>query len=116
MDHSLGAFLRSLPLDEPQRATLVARLQGTCARDLDQVSLRVAERGTFDGGNGRYLRVAAGNQSIAVEMARRLSDVRLRHVVHRIRSLEDLVRVEGTTPEGGFSLRATAVVVAVPAG
>jgi len=28
---SLGAFVRSLPLDEPQRATLVARLQGTCA-------------------------------------------------------------------------------------
>jgi monoamine oxidase len=112
---SLGAFVRSLPLDEPQRATLVARLQGTCARDLDEVSLRVAERGTFDGGSGRYFRVAAGNQSIAVEMAKRLPDVRLRHVVQRIRSREDIVHVEGTTPQGGFSLRATAVVVAVPA-
>jgi monoamine oxidase len=114
-DESLGAFVRSLPLDESQRATLVARLQGTCARDLDQVSLRVAARGTFDGGSGRYLRAATGNQSIAVEMAKRLPDVRFRHVVRRIRAREDRVHVEGTAPEGGFSLQAPAVIVAVPA-
>jgi hypothetical protein len=51
---SLGAFLRALPVSESQRATLTARLQGTCASDLDGVPLRVAERGTFDGGSGRY--------------------------------------------------------------
>src|SRR5207249_1189370 len=90
-------------------------LQGTCARDLDHVSLHVAERGTFDGGRGKYLRVAAGNQSIAVETAKRLPDLRLRHVVRRIRARVDGVHVEGTTPEGGFSLQAPAVVVAVPA-
>jgi monoamine oxidase len=114
-NQSLGAFVRSLPLDESQRATLVARLQGTCARDLDQVSLHVAERGTFVGGSGRYLRVAAGNQFIAVETAKRLPDVRLRHVVRRIRAQVDGVHVEGTTRGGGFSLQAPAVVVAVPA-
>jgi monoamine oxidase len=50
-----------------------------------------------------------------VETAKRLPDVRLRHVVRRIRARVDGVHVEGTTPEGGFSLQAPAVVVAVPA-
>jgi monoamine oxidase len=112
---SLGAFIQSLPLSEPQRATLVARLQGTYARDLDEVPLRVAQRGTFEGGTGRYVRVASGNQSIAVELAQRLPDVRLRHVVESIRVGEDAVHVEGTAPQGAFSLSARAAVVAVPA-
>ena len=92
---SLGAFLRSIPIHEAQRATLIARLQGTCAFDLDRVPLRVAERGTFEGGRGRYVRVDAGNQAVAEAMAARLPDVRLRHVVERVRVDADAVHVEG---------------------
>lgn len=112
---SLGAFLRALPVSESQRATLIARLQGTCATDLDRVPLRVAERGTFDGGSGRYVRVDAGNQTVATTLAATLPDVRLRHLVQRIRVDGETVHVEGEGPEGRFSLAARAAVVAVPA-
>lgn len=112
---SLGAFLRSIPIDEAQRATLIARLQGTCAFDLDRVPLRVAERGTFEGGPRRYVRVDAGNQAVAEAMAARLPDVRLRHVVERVRVDADAVHVEGDAPDGPFSLAGPAAVVALPA-
>jgi monoamine oxidase len=112
---SLGAFLRSIPVDEAQRATLIARLQGTCAFDLDRVPLRVAERGSFEGGTGRYVRVDAGNQAVAEAMAARLADVRLQHVVERVRVDADAVQVEGEGPDGPFSLAGPAAVVALPA-
>jgi monoamine oxidase len=112
---SLGGFLRSLPLGDAQRATLIARLQGTCALDLDRVPLRVAERGTFEGRGDRYFRVDAGNQAIAEAMASALPDVRLRHVVERIRVDDDGVHVEGESPSGPFSLAGPAAIVALPA-
>ena len=99
----------------PQRATLIARLQGTCAFDLDRVPLRVAERGTFEDRGGRYLRVDAGNQAVADAMAAALPDVRLRHVVERIRVDERGVHVEGVGPGGPFSVAGPAAVVALPA-
>src|SRR5262245_20470641 len=52
---SLGGFLASLPVGDAERATLIARMQGTCAYDLDRVPLRMAERGTFDEHGDRYL-------------------------------------------------------------
>ena len=103
---SLGAFLRALPVSESQRATLIARLQGTCASDLDRVPLRVAERGTFDGGSGRYVRVDAGNQAVATALAAALPDIRFEHVVERIRVDGETVHVEGEGPDGPFSLAA----------
>ncbi|HXY73552.1 MAG TPA: NAD(P)/FAD-dependent oxidoreductase [Actinomycetota bacterium] len=112
---TLGPFIRGLPVGEAARTTLLARLQGTCARDLDQVALRVAARGTFSGGSGRYLRVATGNQEIAIRAAERLPDLRLRHVGHQIRQTADIVLIEGESDAGPFRLDADAAVVAVPA-
>jgi monoamine oxidase len=112
---SLGAFIDGLALSDRQRATLGARLQGTCARDLRDISLRVAERGTFSGGSGRYFRIGEGNQSLPDAMASRLVDVRLRHVVERIRRDDVGVTVSGTSPGGPFRLEAAAAVVALPA-
>jgi monoamine oxidase len=112
---SLGGFLRSLPLGEAERATLIARLQGTCAYDLDRVPLRVTVRGTFEDRSDRYLRVDAGNQAVADAMAAALPDVRLRHVLERIRVDETGVHMEGVGPGGPFSLAGPAAVVALPA-
>ena len=112
---SLGGFLRALPVGEPARATLIARLQGTCAFDLDRVPLRVAARGTFEGGSGRYFRVDAGNQTVADSIAARLPDLRLRHVVERVRVDADAVHVEGEGPSGPFSIASPAAVIALPA-
>ncbi len=112
---SLGGFLRSLPIGEAQRATLIARLQGTCAYDLDRVPLRVAGRGTFESRGDRYVRVDAGNQALAGAMAAALPDVRLRHVVEQIRVDEARVHVEGVGPAGPFSVAGPAAVVALPA-
>jgi monoamine oxidase len=112
---SLGGFLRSLPVGEAERATLVARLQGTCAFDLDRVPLRVAARGTFESRGGRYLRIDAGNQALADAMTIHLPDVRLGHVVERIRVGQDGVHLEGEGPGGPFSIAGPAAVVALPA-
>jgi monoamine oxidase len=112
---SLGGFLRSLPLGDAQRATLIARLQGTCASDLDRVPLRAAARGTFETRGERYLRVDAGNQAVADAMAATLPDLRLRHEVRRIRVDADAVHVEGEGPSGPFSVAGRAAVVALPA-
>ena len=112
---TLGPFIRDLPVDDAARATLVARLQGTCARDLDEIALRVAGRGTFSGGSGRYVRVATGNQEVATRIAERLPDVRLGHVGHEIKQEEDAVTIAGESPAGPFRVEADAAVVAVPA-
>jgi monoamine oxidase len=112
---TLGPFIRGLPVSEAARSTLLARLQGTCARDLDRVALRVAARGTFSGGSGRYVRVATGNQDVATAIARRLPDVRLRHVGEQVRREADAVVVEGESDDGPFRVDADAAVVAVPA-
>jgi monoamine oxidase len=112
---SLGGFLRSLPVGEAERATLMARLQGTCALELDRVPLRVAARGTFESRGGRYFRVDAGNQALADAMAAHLPDVRLRHVIERIRVDGDAVHVEGEGPAGPFSVAGRSAVVALPA-
>jgi len=112
---TLGPFIRSLPVSQAARATLLARLQGTCARDLDQIALRVAARGTFSGGSGRYLRVADGNQQIAARIAARLPGVRLGHVARDVREDAGMVIVEGESPDGPFRVEADAVVVALPA-
>jgi monoamine oxidase len=112
---SLGGFLRSLPLGEAQRATLIARLQGTCASDLDRVPLRAAARGTFEMRGARYFRVDAGNQAVADALRTGLPDVRLGHVVERIRTDDRAVHVEGEGPSGPFSVAGRAAVVALPA-
>jgi len=112
---TLGPFIRGLPVDDAARATLVARLQGTCARDLDDIALRVAARGTFSGGSGRYVRVASGNQDVATRIAERLPDVRLRHVGREVRRNGGTVTIEGESTTGPFRLDADAAVVAVPA-
>jgi len=112
---TLGPFLDALPVSRDARATLRARLQGTCACDLDAVALRVVARGTFSGGSGAYVRVASGNQDIAEAIAARLPDVRLGHVGRRVRVEQEVVRIEGTSPAGPFRVESDAAIVAVPA-
>lgn len=113
---TLGEFLATLPVDERARATLRARLQGTCAADLDAIALRHAGEHAFRAGSGRYWRTAGGNQSIAQAAAERLPDVRLGHRVRGVRWDDGSVQVAGVLEDGaGFRVEGRAAVVAVPA-
>src|SRR5262249_18453105 len=64
---------------------------------------------------GRSFRVDAGTQAVADAMAAALPDVRLRHVVERIRVHDGEVRVEGEGPSGPFLVAGRAAIVALPA-
>jgi monoamine oxidase len=109
---SLGAFLDGVPGTEAQRRTLRMRLQGTCAADLEAVTLQVTggER-AFAPGGGVYHRLGPGNQSLATATAAALPDVRLNERVEALAVDEDGVTVRTASGE----LRAAAAIVAVPA-
>jgi monoamine oxidase len=120
----LGAFLDSVPGDDPARASVRARLQGTAATDLATVP--VGARGgdrPFHAEAAAYHRLAAGNQAIASAIADSLTDVRLEQRVLSLAHDGERVKVtfegHGGRSEfeghGGRSeLQADAVVVAVP--
>jgi monoamine oxidase len=118
---SLGAFIDGLALSVPQRVTLRARLQGTFGADLADVALRAADGyGGDHAGAASDLRADGGNQRIAEAAAKRLPDVRLRHMVKRIDHSDPNgdgppVVVRGESPSGPFTVEADAAVVAVPA-
>jgi monoamine oxidase len=108
---SLGAFLNGVQGTEAERRTLRMRLQGTCAADLEAVTLRITDgERAFAPGAGMYYRLGPGNQALAAAMAAALPDVRLGEPVEALAHDEDGVTVR--TPRG--ELRATAAVVAVP--
>jgi monoamine oxidase len=108
---SLGAFLDALPGGEAQRTTLRMRLQGTCAADLERVTLRITngER-AFSPGVGVYHRLGPGNQALAAAMAAALPDVRLGGPVEALEHDAGGVNVRTATGE----VRAAVAVVAVP--
>jgi monoamine oxidase len=109
---SVGAFIDGLPVSEPQRRTLRARIQGSISAELDGITLRITEaERAFHAGSGPYRRTTNGNQEIALSIARSLPDVRLEHVVDEISAGGTHVTVRGDR----FELPATAAVVAVPA-
>jgi monoamine oxidase len=108
---SLGAFLDSVPGSEAQRTTLRMRLQGTCAVDLDRVTLRITDgERAFAPGAGVYHRLGPGNQALAAAMAASLPDVRLGERVDAVAHDAGGVKVRTATGE----IRAAAAVVAVP--
>lgn len=108
---SVGAFLRELPGRDDVRAAVRARWQGTCAAELDDVALSVAEDlVAADGGPSR--RFSAGASAPAEAIAARLPGVRLRLPVAAIEHGRDGVRV--VVGSGDDPIRAEAAVVAVP--
>ena len=114
---TLGPFLEGVPGDEPARAAVRARLQGTCAVDLGRVSLGVAWReGLLDPrGAGPTWRLARGNGSLADTAAAALPEVRLGTTAERV--VADGLGVRVSVRSGGATaeVRAGAVVVTVPA-
>ncbi len=116
---TLGGFLDGLlSLDERQRRTLRARLQGTFAADLGSVALRAADLyGGAEADAESDMRTEGGNQRIAEAVAGRLPDVRLRHMVKRVDQSRDAggVVVRGESPAGAFSVEGSVAILAVPA-
>lgn len=110
---TMGTFLSAIDAPQAGRAAVLARLQGTCALDLDRVALRaMGERDAFTPPRpATYHRIGSGNQSLAEEMARSLSDVRLGH---RVRTISHGAVGARIHLDGEADLPADAVVVAVP--
>jgi monoamine oxidase len=109
---TLGGFLDAVPGSEAARHVLKTRLAGTCAQDLERVTLQITDgEHAFEFGGGRYHRVANGNQRIAEAMAEEIGDVQLGRGVEAIERAEDGV----TVSIGSHEEHADAVIVAVPA-
>ncbi len=109
---SLGELIDAVPGDDATRRVLRARLQGTCASDLDAVALRVTDgERAFSPGGGRYFRLGAGNQSLADAVAASLDDVRLGRAVDAVADDDKGVTVR----VGPESVRGDAAILAVPA-
>ncbi|MEX0651193.1 MAG: FAD-dependent oxidoreductase, partial [Actinomycetota bacterium] len=109
---SVGAFLASVDGDEAARAIVMRRLAGTCARDLYEVALTSFNGDRpFSAHGARYFRAGTGNQTLALELASSLPDVRTGQAVDVIEHDERGVTVR----VGPHAERADAVVVAAPA-
>lgn len=103
---SLVQLLDRIDIEPSAMSVLRSRLAGSAGVDLDQVALSEVD-GSFGVGSGSYLRCSGGNQRLAIELASRLTDVRLSSPVASVRgSLVGLA--------DGTRLQADAVVVAVP--
>ena len=109
---SVAELLDAVEGDEAARAIVMLRLVGTCAQDLHRVALAsfTGDR-PFSPHGARYFRIGSGNQSLAIELAASLPDVRTGHPVDAI---EHDAR-EVTVHVGPHAERADAVVVAAPA-
>ncbi len=104
---SLGAFLDAVPGDDDARRLVKTRLAGTCAQDLDRVTLlQIADDGrAFTHRADRYFRLGPGNQRLAEALADEVDDVRLGHAVDSIRHDHDGVRVRSGEPRGAGRCR-----------
>jgi monoamine oxidase len=112
---SLAGFLSDLKAPGRAVAGIRARLQGTCAMDLDDVPLAaVAGEGLFDLSPRVYRRAAHGNQAIAVAAASSLADVRLGHRVTQVEQDAEGLLVRGRARGAPFEIAARAAVVALP--
>jgi monoamine oxidase len=110
---NIGQFLDDLSLSEQQRTLLRSRLQGSFGGDLYDSALRML--GDFSVGAGSdYFRISTGNQSLALEMAYRLPDVRLGHIVETITHHSRGSSVKGLATSDAFDIAADAVIIAVP--
>lgn len=109
---SLGAFLDAVPGNDDARRIVKVRLAGTCAQDLEKVTVQITDgERAFSPEGGTYYRLGAGNQRLAEAMGEAVGDVRLGRVV-------DAVSHDGagvTLHLGAERERAEAVVIAVPA-
>ncbi len=113
---TLGALIEGLPIDDRQRATVRARLQGTFGQDLANVALRAADGyGGSKPGDASDLRTEGGNQRIADAVAARLPDVRLGHIVKQIDHSGGGLTVRGESRASPFTVDGDAAVVAIPA-
>jgi monoamine oxidase len=109
---SLGGFLDGVSGSDAARHVLKTRLAGTCAQDLERVTLQITDgEHAFAPGGGPYHRVGEGNQRIAESMAQELGDVQVGRAVGAVRREDDGV----TVSIGSHEERADAVIVAVPA-
>jgi monoamine oxidase len=109
---SLGRFLDEVPGDGAAREVLKTRLAGTCAQDLDLITLQITDgEHAFAPGGDEYFRIDAGNQALALAMAEEVGDVRFGQGVGSVRRDDEGVAVT----IGGHEERADAVIVAVPA-
>jgi monoamine oxidase len=108
-----GTFLSAIDAPQAGRAAVRARLEGTCALDLDRVALRaMGGRGAFAPPRpATYHRIGAGNQSLPEAMAKSLPDVRLGQ---RVRSIAHGAAGATIELDEGGNVPADAVVVAVP--
>ena len=112
---TIGGFIDTLPLDEPQLALLRSRLQGTWAADLSRVALRDLRAGGFGlSESQRCFRVEEGNQTLAEALAYRAGRVQLKHQVEAISHDQNGVVVRGQAERGPFEVRGEALVLAVP--
>jgi monoamine oxidase len=107
---SVARFLADAPIDPVAREVIAARVQVTCAHPTDDLSVRALDHISFAGHEG--LRIAGGNQGVALGLAALLGDaVRLSCPVEAVAWSPDgvQVRAEGTT------VSADACVIAAPA-
>ena len=109
---TVGTFLSAIDAPQAGRAAVEARLQGTCALDLNRVALRAMGGAFAPPRPATYHRIGTGNQSLPEEMSRSLPDLRLGH---RVRSIAHGAAGATVQLDDGSNLPADAVVVAVPA-
>ena len=110
---TVGEFLDDLPLNQPQVSLLRGRLQSSYGADLHDIALRML--GDYSlGESGTFYRVAAGNQSLANEMAVQLPDVRLGHGITTITHHPGGVSIKGKAAHSAFEVEADAIILAMP--
>jgi monoamine oxidase len=106
---SASRFLSEAEIDDRARQVIAARLEVTCAHPADRLSARMLEHISFENSEG--LRIAGGNQGLALGLAARLGDdVHLSCAVDGVSWSERGVRVHAA----GAEVEADACVVAVP--
>ena len=107
---SAGAFLRDAPGDAGAREAIAARLQVTYAYPVDDLPAEAISHMSFDDDEG--LRVAGGNQGVALHLAARLDDrVHLGERVDQVSWWQDGVRIRTDSA----TVDAAACIVAIPA-
>jgi monoamine oxidase len=114
-DLDVASFLAEVPGEDLARRAVAARLQGTCAVELDRVAVAALGAEAFAESAGPAWRLDEGNQALAERLADRLPEVRLGSRVSDVSWSASSVRVTGTTTRGDeVVVEADGVVVAVP--
>lgn len=107
---SLAQLLAAAPIDAVARRVITARVQVTCAHPVADLSVQALDHISFSGREG--LRIAGGNQGVALGLAARLGDaVHLSCPVEAVAWTPDGVHVRAAQT----TVSAAACVIAVPA-